>query len=77
MCVTDSKSKNIEVEGIVTEALPNAMFRVRLNNGKIILAYISGKIRINNIKIIPGDSVKILLSVYDLSKGRIIHRLRK
>ncbi|MDR0675690.1 MAG: translation initiation factor IF-1 [Elusimicrobiota bacterium] len=64
----------IEVEGIILEALPNAMFRVELDNGHKILAHISGKMRMNFIKILPGDKVKMELSPYDLTRGRIIYR---
>ncbi|HAG04176.1 MAG TPA: translation initiation factor IF-1 [Lachnospiraceae bacterium] len=69
-----SKSDVIEVEGIVLEKLPNTMFRVELDNGHVILAHISGKLRTNYIKIIPGDKVKIEMSPYDLTKGRITWR---
>ena len=69
------KKEAIEVEGIVLEALPNAMFRVELPNGHKVLAHISGKIRLHYIKILPGDKVLIELSPYDLSRGRIIYRL--
>lgn len=69
-------SKNvIEITGTVEEALPNAMFRVNLDNGKLILAHVSGKIRVHYIKIVPGDSVTVEMSPYDLSKGRITKRL--
>lgn len=64
----------LEVEGVVTESLPNAMFRVELSNGHSIVAHVSGKIRLNFIKILPGDRVKVELSTYDLSRGRIVHR---
>ena len=64
----------IELQGTVVESLPNAMFKVELENGYTILAHISGKIRINFIKILPGDKVTLELSPYDLSKGRIIWR---
>ena len=67
-------SEKIEVEGIVKEALPNATFRVEIAPGKVILGIISGKMRINHIKILPGDKVKLELSPYDLSKGRIVYR---
>lgn len=70
-----AKSQPIEVEGVVTEALPNAMFRVQLENGHVILCVASGKMRKNYIKIIVGDSVRVEISPYDLSKGRIITRL--
>ncbi len=64
----------IEVEGIVKETLPNAMFKVELENGHQILAHISGKLRMNFIKILPGDRVKLELSPYDLTRGRITWR---
>ena len=70
------KQNLIEMEGIVTEALPNAMFHVSLDNGCQILAHISGKIRCNNIRILVGDRVKLELSPYDLTKGRITFRVR-
>ena len=69
-----SKSDVIEVEGTVLEKLPNAMFKVELENGHIVLAHISGKLRMNYIRILPGDKVTLELSPYDLSKGRIIWR---
>ena len=69
-----SKQDVIELEGTVKEALPNAMFQVELPNGHMILAHISGKLRMNFIRILPGDKVTIELSPYDLSKGRIIWR---
>lgn len=69
-----SKDDVIEAEGIIVEALPNATFKVKLPNGHIITAYISGKLRMNYIKIIPGDGVKLEMSPYDLTKGRIIWR---
>lgn len=69
-----SKDEVIEAEGVITEALPNATFKVRLSNGHIITAYISGKLRMNYIKIIPGDTVSIAMSPYDLTKGRITWR---
>ena len=69
-----SKVDVIEVEGTVLEKLPNAMFSVELENGHQILAHISGKLRMNFIRILPGDKVKIEMSPYDLSKGRIIWR---
>jgi len=64
----------IELEGEVTEALPNAVFRVKLETGQVILAHISGKIRKNFIRILPGDKVKVELSPYDLTRGRITYR---
>ncbi|HEV2237230.1 MAG TPA: translation initiation factor IF-1 [Ktedonobacterales bacterium] len=67
----------IEVEGTVTESLPNAMFRVTLNEGgHSVLAHLSGKIRLNFVRIVPGDKVKVELSPYDLTKGRITWRVR-
>lgn len=69
-----SKDDVIEVEGTVVEKLPNAMFRVELENGHRILAHISGKLRMHFIRIIPGDKVLIEMSPYDLTKGRIIWR---
>jgi translation initiation factor IF-1 len=69
-----TKEEAIEVEGKVIEALPNAMFRVELDNGHKVLAHISGKIRMNFIRILPGDRVKMELSPYDLTRGRIIYR---
>ena len=70
------KKEAIEVEGTVVEALPNAMFRVELANGHEVMAHISGKIRMHYIRILPGDSVLIELSPYDLSRGRITYRLK-
>lgn len=69
-----TKEEAIEVEGKVVEALPNAMFRVKLDNGHVVLAHISGKIRMHFIRILPGDRVKIELSPYDLNRGRIVYR---
>ncbi|MCD6419445.1 MAG: translation initiation factor IF-1 [Synergistetes bacterium] len=69
-----SKPGFIEVVGTVVETLPNAMFRVKLDNGYKILAHICGKMRMNFIKILPGDKVKVEISVYDPSKGRIVYR---
>lgn len=66
----------IEVEGTVTEPLPNAMFKVELPNGHNVLAHISGKIRLNFIRIVPGDRVLVELSPYDLTRGRITYRFR-
>jgi translation initiation factor IF-1 len=71
-----SKQDLIEMEGTVMESLPNAMFRVDLDNGFNVLAHISGKIRRNYIKILPGDRVKVELTPYDLTKGRITYRLK-
>ncbi len=70
------KEDSIEVEGVVVEPLPNAMFRVELANGHRVLAHISGKMRMHYIKILPGDKVIVELSPYDLSRGRIVYRVR-
>ena len=69
-----SKQDVIEVEGIIKEALPNAMFQVELANGHMVLAHISGKLRMNFIRVLPGDKVTLELSPYDLNKGRITWR---
>lgn len=71
-----TKEDVIELEGTVLEALPNAMFRVELENGHKILAHISGKMRMHYIKILPGDKVQVELSVYDLDRGRITYRYK-
>jgi translation initiation factor IF-1 len=71
-----SKQSSIEQDGTIIEALSNAMFRVELENGHIITAHISGKMRMNYIKILPGDRVKVDMSPYDLSKGRITFRYK-
>ena len=68
------KEKNIEVDGEILETLPNAMFKVGLENGHVVLAHVSGKMRMHYIKILPGDKVKLELSPYDLSRGRITFR---
>ena len=68
------KEETIEVEGVVIETLPNAMFRVELKNGHRVLSHISGRIRKHFIKILPGDKVVVELSSYDLTKGRIVYR---
>jgi translation initiation factor IF-1 len=70
------KKDTIEVEGVVVESLPNAMFRVDLPNGHKVLAHISGKMRVNYIRILPGDRVLIELSPYDLNRGRITYRFK-
>ena len=72
-----AKEEGIEVEGVVIETLPNAMFRVELKNGHRVLAHISGKMRMHFIKILPGDTVVVELSPYDLTRGRIIYRGHK
>ena len=69
-----AKQASIEQDGTVTEALSNAMFRVELENGHLITAHISGKMRMFYIKILPGDTVKVQLSPYDLTRGRIVYR---
>ncbi len=70
------KQNAFEQDGIIKEALSNAMFKVKLSNGHIIIAHISGKMRMNYIRILPGDKVKLAISPYDLSKGRIIYRYK-
>ena len=71
-----SKKDVIELEGTIVEALPNAMFKVELENGHEILAHVSGKIRMNYIRILPGDKVTVEMSPYDLSRGRITYRYK-
>ena len=71
-----AKQASIEQDGVIKEALSNAMFRVELENGHEIIAHISGKMRMNYIKILPGDKVRIEMSPYDLSKGRICYRYK-
>ena len=70
------KKEEIEVEGIVIEALPNAMFKVKINEEHEVLATLSGRIRMNFVRIVPGDKVRVVLSPYDLSRGRVIWRVR-
>lgn len=70
------KEEPIEVEGVVVEPLPNAMFRVKLQNGHVVLAHISGKMRMHYIRILPGDRVTVELSPYDLSRRRITYRAK-
>ena len=70
------KEANIEIDGEITETLPNAMFRVKLENGHMVLAHVSGKMRMHYIKILPGDTVKLELSPYDLTRGRITYRYK-
>jgi translation initiation factor IF-1 len=72
-----AKEESIEVQGTILETLPNAMFRVELENGYRVLAHISGKMRMHYIKIMPGDTVTIELSPYDLTRGRITYRERR
>ena len=71
-----SKEDVIEVEGTVVEALPNAMFQVELENGHVVLAHVSGKMRMNFIRILPGDKVTMDLTPYDLNRGRITYRFK-
>ncbi len=71
-----AKEDNIEDQGTIIETLPNAMFRVELENSQIILAYVSGKMRMHFIKILPGDKVTVELSPYDLTRGRITYRFK-
>ncbi|MCI0406449.1 MAG: translation initiation factor IF-1 [candidate division Zixibacteria bacterium] len=71
-----AKEETIQVEGRVIEPLPNAMFRVELDNGHQVLAHISGKMRMNYIRILPGDKVTVELSPYDLTRGRIVYRYK-
>ena len=70
------KQSAIEQEGVIVETLPNALFKVELENGHVIIAHISGKMRMNYIKILPGDRVKVEMSPYDLTKGRISFRYK-
>ena len=70
------KQSAIEQEGVIVETLPNAMFKVELENGHVIIAHISGKMRMNYIKILPGDKVKVEMTPYDLTKGRISFRYK-
>lgn len=71
-----SKVDEIEVNGTVIDPLPNAMFKVELENGHVVLAHVSGKIRMNYIRILPGDKVTVALSPYDLQRGRIVYRYK-
>ena len=71
-----AQPKGIEMEGTIVEALPNAMFRVELESGHRVLAHVSGKMRMNFIRILPGDRVSVELSPYDLTRGRITYRMR-
>ena len=71
-----AKQNSIEQDGLITEALSNAMFRVELENGHVVTAHISGKMRMNFIKILPGDKVTIELSPYDLTRGRVVYRAK-
>jgi len=69
-----AKEESIRVEGVVKEALPNAMFRVQLDDGHMVLAHVSGRMRMHFIRILPGDRVVVELSPYDLERGRIVYR---
>ncbi|HCD36592.1 translation initiation factor IF-1 [Chlorobium phaeovibrioides] len=71
-----AKEESIEIEGVILEALPNAQFKVELENGLVVLAHVSGKIRMHYIRILPGDKVKVQISPYDISKGRITYRYK-
>ena len=71
-----SKQGVIEVEGIIVETLPNTVFEVELDNGHVVMAHISGKMRMNNIRLMTGDRVKMEMSPYDLSKARIVYRIK-
>lgn len=70
------KEENIELQGTILDTLPNATFKVKLDNGQVIMAYLSGKMRMHFIKILPGDKVTVELSPYDLTKGRITYRFK-
>ena len=74
--MVDKKQEKIKIDGEVTETLPNALFRVKLDNGHDILAHLSGKMRMHFIKILPGDRVAVEMTPYDLTKGRITYRYR-
>lgn len=71
-----AKQEGLQIEGTVTETLPNAMFRVELTNGHKVLAHVSGKMRMHFIRILPGDKVTVELSPYDLTRGRIVYRFK-
>jgi translation initiation factor IF-1 len=70
-----SKKDCVEVEGVVIDSLPNAQFRIKLNSGQVVLAHLSGKMRMHHIRILPGDKVRVALSPYDLARGRIVLRM--
>lgn len=72
----DNNKQTIELEGKVLEALPNAVFRVQLEAGQVVMGHLAGKMRLNKIRVLPGDKVLLEMTAYDLSKGRIIRRLR-
>ncbi len=71
-----AKEKSITVDGEIVESLPNAMFRVKLTNGHVVLAHVAGKMRMHFIKILPGDKVKVELSPYSIERGRIVYRYK-
>ncbi len=71
-----AKEKSISIDGEVVESLPNAMFRVKLSNGHVVLAHVAGKMRMHFIKILPGDKVKLELSPYSIDRGRIVYRYK-
>ena len=73
---SDNNKQTIELEGKVLEALPNAVFRVQLEAGQVVLGHLAGKMRLNKIRVLPGDKVLLELTAYDLTRGRIIRRLR-
>lgn len=70
------KQQNIEIEGAVTEALPNTMFRVKLKDGRVVLCHLSGKMRMHRIRVMPADKVKVEMTPYDETKGRIVYRYK-
>lgn len=76
MAGNDQNKQTIELEGKVIESLPNAVFRVELDSGQIVLGHLAGKMRMNKIRVLPGDKVLLEMTPYDLQKGRIIRRLR-
>lgn len=69
------RDDELTLEGVVQEALPNAMFRVELQGGAVVLAYLAGKMRTHKIRVLPGDTVQVVLSAYDLTRGRIVYRV--
>ena len=73
---SDNNKQTIELEGKVLEALPNAVFRVQLEAGQVVLGHLAGKMRLNKIRVLPGDKVLLEMTAYDLTRGRIIRRLR-
>ena len=70
------KQENIEVEGVVTEALPNTMFRVKLKDGRVVLCHLSGKMRMHRIRVMPADKVEVEMTPYDETRGRIVYRYK-